>query len=304
MSHFRILDGGAGSELHDLGYNVHEDPLWSARLLETNPRAIKELHKSFLEAGADTIITVTYQATVEGFQKFLPGSTRSKAEDLIKLGVRLAREACQEVPDAGTERQVAGSIGPYGVFLHDGSEYTGNYVDQMTQKELVDWHRPQIASLIEAGVDMLAVETIPSLPEAEAILTLLEEFPTSKAYFTFSCKDGQHLCHGEKFSDAVKRVMASDQVIAAGLNCTHPSHVSELLGSLRPVHSTKPIIVKPNSGEDWQSGVGWYGRGENSPFEDHVTDWVDKGATWIGGCCRIKPRDIKKLKEHITQIIK
>ena len=58
-------------------------------------------YNSYLEAGADTIITVTYQATVEGFQKFLPGSTRSKAEDLIKLGVRLAREACQEVPDAG-----------------------------------------------------------------------------------------------------------------------------------------------------------------------------------------------------------
>ena len=58
----------------------------------------------------------------------------------------------------------------------------------LLQQELVDWHRPQMASLIEAGVDMLAVETIPSLPEAEAILTLLEEFPTSKAYFTFSCK--------------------------------------------------------------------------------------------------------------------
>ena len=56
------------------------------------------------------------------------------------------------------------------------------------QQELVDWHRPQMASLVEAGVDMLAVETIPSLPEAEAILTLLEEFPTAKAYFTFSCK--------------------------------------------------------------------------------------------------------------------
>lgn len=301
MQDFRILDGGAGSELQDLGFHVNEDPLWSARLLHTNPNAIKQLHKSFLEAGADILVTVTYQATVEGFRKYLQLTTE-RAVDLIKLGVRLAREACQEMPGTGKERLVAGSVGPYGVFLHDGSEYSGSYVDSMTPKELMDWHRPQVAALVEAGVDMLAVETIPSLKEAEAILSLLKEFPAAKAYVTFSCKDGKNLCHGEEFSDAIQKVMTSDQVIAAGLNCTHPSHVSELLDSIRPLQPTKPIIVKPNSGEDWKSGEGWFGRGENSPLENHVTDWIKKGATWIGGCCRIKPRDIKSLEERIRNI--
>ncbi|XP_048745659.2 uncharacterized protein LOC125658435 isoform X2 [Ostrea edulis] len=249
---FRILDGGAGSELHDLGYHVHEDPLWSARLLDTNPGAIKQLHKSYLEAGADTIITVTYQATVAGFEKFLGVSTE-RATELIKSGVSLAREACHEVPPnlkKGTERRVAGSVGPYGVFLHDGSEYSGYYVESMTQK------------------------------------------------------DGKYLCHGEKFSEAIQIVMSSDQVIAAGINCTHPSYISELLDSLRPLQISKPIIVKPNSGEGWKSGVGWCGRGEQSPLEAHLTAWVDKGATWIGGCCRIKPHDIKTLKEYVEHIVK
>ncbi|XP_048745658.2 homocysteine S-methyltransferase YbgG-like isoform X1 [Ostrea edulis] len=303
---FRILDGGAGSELHDLGYHVHEDPLWSARLLDTNPGAIKQLHKSYLEAGADTIITVTYQATVAGFEKFLGVSTE-RATELIKSGVSLAREACHEVPPnlkKGTERRVAGSVGPYGVFLHDGSEYSGYYVESMTQKELIDWHRPQVTALLDGGVDMLAVETIPALKEAEAILELLKEFPTAKAYFTFSCKDGKYLCHGEKFSEAIQIVMSSDQVIAAGINCTHPSYISELLDSLRPLQISKPIIVKPNSGEGWKSGVGWCGRGEQSPLEAHLTAWVDKGATWIGGCCRIKPHDIKTLKEYVEHIVK
>lgn len=131
---------------------------------------------------------------------------------------------------------------------------------------------------------------------------LLKEFPAAKAYVTFSCKGGKNLCHGEEFSDAIQKVMTSDQVIAAGLNCTHPSHVSELLDSIRPLQPTKPIIVKPNSGEDWKSGEGWFGRGENSPLENHVTDWIKKGATWIGGCCRIKPRDIKSLEERIRNI--
>ncbi|XP_062600672.1 homocysteine S-methyltransferase YbgG-like, partial [Saccostrea cucullata] len=184
---FRILDGGAGSELQDLGYNITGDPLWSARLLDTNPDAIKKLHKSYLEAGADTVITVTYQATVEGLKKYL-GITTEKAVELIKSGVKLAREACQEMPNTGKDRRVAGSVGPYGVFLHDGSEYSGNYVDNMTQQELMDWHRPQVAALLDGGVDMLAVETIPALKEGEAILTLLREFPAAKAYITFSCK--------------------------------------------------------------------------------------------------------------------
>ncbi|XP_061171736.1 homocysteine S-methyltransferase YbgG-like [Saccostrea echinata] len=300
-SDFRILDGGAGSELQDLGYNITGDPLWSAKLLDTNPDAIKKLHKSYLEAGADTVITVTYQATVEGFKKFL-GVTTEKAMELIKSGVKLAREACEEMPNIGKDRRVAGSVGPYGVFLHDGSEYSGNYVDNITQQELIDWHRPQVTALLDGGVDMLAVETIPALKEAEAILTLLtREFPAAKAYITFSCKDGESLCHGEKFADAIQKVMTSEQVIAAGLNCTHPSHVSELLDRLQSLHTSKPIIVKPNSGENWNSEVGWFGRGESSSFEDHVSDWINKGATWIGGCCRIKPRDIKKLTEYVKK---
>lgn len=84
---------------------------------------------------------------------------------------------------------VAGSVGPYGACLCDGSEYTGNYMEKVKAAELKEWHRPRIMALVEAGVDVLAVETIPALGEAVAVLELLkDEFPNTKAWVSFTCK--------------------------------------------------------------------------------------------------------------------
>lgn len=84
---------------------------------------------------------------------------------------------------------MAGSVGPYGACLCDGSEYRGDYITQVTKDQLIAWHRPRIASLVHAGVDLLAVETIPAAAEAAAVLQLLaDEFPQTKAWVSFSCK--------------------------------------------------------------------------------------------------------------------
>lgn len=81
-----------------------------------------------------------------------------------------------------------GSVGPYGASLCDGSEYHGNYVDKLSFKELYDWHKPRIQALIEAGVDVVLFETIPSVGEANILLHILTEFPDQKACLSFSCK--------------------------------------------------------------------------------------------------------------------
>jgi homocysteine S-methyltransferase len=83
---------------------------------------------------------------------------------------------------------IAGSVGPYGAHLHDGSEYTGNYVEHMRSQEIADWHRPRLQALVEADVDLLALETIPAQKEAETLVELLREFPKQKAWLSFSCK--------------------------------------------------------------------------------------------------------------------
>lgn len=84
--------------------------------------------------------------------------------------------------------KIAGSVGPYGAFLHDGSEYTGSYTNKVTTEKLIEWHRPKVQALIEAGVDILAFETIPCYKEAEALIKLLKEFPQMKAWVSFSIK--------------------------------------------------------------------------------------------------------------------
>lgn len=81
-----------------------------------------------------------------------------------------------------------GSVGPYGASLCDGSEYSGNYIDNINLKELYDWHKPRIQALVEAGVDVVLFETIPSIGEADILLNILTEFPKQKACLSFSCK--------------------------------------------------------------------------------------------------------------------
>lgn len=83
---------------------------------------------------------------------------------------------------------IAGSVGPYGATLHDGSEYTGSYKDSVIFDELKEWHKPRISTLIEAGVDLLAFETLPCKKEAEVLLDILKEYPNMKAWLSFNCK--------------------------------------------------------------------------------------------------------------------
>lgn len=81
-----------------------------------------------------------------------------------------------------------GSVGPYGASLCDGSEYNGNYIDKIDSKDLYNWHKPRIQALVEAGVDVLLFETIPSIIEADILLNILTEYPNQKACLSFSCK--------------------------------------------------------------------------------------------------------------------
>ncbi|XP_067890200.1 homocysteine S-methyltransferase YbgG isoform X2 [Heterodontus francisci] len=299
-----IVDGGLATELEAAGFNLQEDPLWSARVLQTNPQAIKNVHARYLCSGADVIATATYQATVAGFVKYL--SLRSdEAALLLQSGVQLAKEAVDEFLSESRSLErgkplIAGSIGPYGAFLHDGSEYSGNYVEWMTKEELKAWHRPQMQSLITAGVDLIAMETIPSQKEGEALVELLREFPNTKAWLSFSIKDEQCISHGEKFADAVKFAIKSNQLVAVGLNCCTPDLVSPLLVTInKNINPERGWIVYPNSGERWNPNTRWENRPINSQLTKFALEWKELGAKWIGGCCRTTPADITELRDTL-----
>jgi homocysteine S-methyltransferase len=154
---FVVLDGAMATELEARGCNL-ADSLWSAKVLVENPELIREVHLDYYRAGAQVAITASYQATPAGAARGLDEASR-----VIGKSVELARKAREaylaENPHAGT-LLVAGSVGPYGAYLADGSEYRGDYV--RSAEEFTAFHRPRVEALLDAGADLLACETLPS----------------------------------------------------------------------------------------------------------------------------------------------
>lgn len=289
-----IIDGALATELERRGYDL-KDELWSAKILLEQPEAIKQLHFDYCKAGADCAITASYQATIEGFAK--RGLKENEAVALIQKSVKLAREARDEFWMDESNRVgrskpfVAASIGPYGAFLADGSEYRGNY--GLTEKELMEFHRPRMRALIDAGADLLACETIPCLIEAQAIAKLLKEFPTISAWISFSARDELHVSEGQVFADCVKQLEDHPQVAAIGINCTSPKYISSLIREAKQA-TEKPILVYPNSGETYDAIKNdWDGHPVLDSFGEQAREWYKVGARLIGGCCRTTPEDIR-----------
>ncbi len=293
---FAMLDGALATELERHGADLNH-ALWSAKMLIEAPEMVQQVSQNYLVAGADIISTVTYQASFEGFEK--AGISRARASNLMQLSVDLAvlaREAFWSSYESHLGRLrplVAASIGPYGACLADGSEYHGNY--GLDKKALIDFHRPRMAELAHSDADLLAFETIPSKLEAEALIELLAEFPQCKAWLSFSCKDEQHVCHGESFADCAALAEISDQIIAVGINCTPPRYLVPLLNSAQRVN--KALMVYPNSGEEWVADENrWSG---TACEEQAATAWYDAGARVIGGCCRTTPDDIARMRAEL-----
>lgn len=294
-----ILDGGLATELEARGYDL-SDSLWSARLLRDDPQAIQQVHLDYLRAGADCIISASYQATIPGFVE--QGLSEAQAAALLRRSVTLAREARDEFWEGaqhGGDRLrplVAASVGPYGAYLADGSEYSGQY--GLDEAELVAFHRRRWQILVESGPDLLACETIPSAVEARALARLLAQTPGTFAWFSFSGRDEQHISDGTRLRRCVQWLDAFPQVVAIGVNCTAPRFIPALLAEARQA-TNKPLIVYPNSGETYDvSQKRWRGLSIPDDFAQQSLQWRETGATLIGGCCRTGPEHISEICER------
>ena len=163
-----VADGGLATELEARGNDL-SDSLWSARLLMDAPEQIRHAHLAFFRAGAVIATSASYQASFEGFAR--RGLDRCAAAGLMRRSVSLAHAARAEMAGDGRARWVAASVGPYGAALADGSEYRGRYGRSV--RELTAWHRPRLEVLAEAGPDVLALETVPDIDEAEALMAAI-----------------------------------------------------------------------------------------------------------------------------------
>lgn len=296
-SPFVLLDGAMATELEARGCDL-ADSLWSAKVLMENPQLIYDVHLDYFRAGAQVAITASYQATPEGFAARGLDETQSRA--LIARSVELARQARDayraENP-AAKGLLIAGSIGPYGAYLADGSEYRGDY--QRSAQAFQDFHRPRIDVLLEAGADLLACETLPSFDEIRALAQLLVEYPVAQAWFSFTLRDSQHLSDGTPLRDVLAFLADYPQILAVGINCIALENTVDALSYLHS-QTPLPLVVYPNSGEHYDAVTKtWHHHGEAcATLEGYLPQWLAAGAKLIGGCCRTTPKDIAALKAH------
>jgi homocysteine S-methyltransferase len=292
-----VLDGGLASELEARGHDL-SDALWSARLLLDDPEAIRDVHQAYLDAGADCVVSGSYQATVEGFCR--RGVGTQEARERLGLSVELARQARDDfwktAPRGRQRPLVAASVGPYGAALADGSEYTGRY--DRDEAGLLDFHRERFALLAEAGADLLACETLPSCVEAQVLLRLLDETPGSRAWFSFTARDAGHISDGTPIAD-VARELDHERVVGVGVNCVPPSLVPGLLAELRGAID-RLLVVYPNSGQAWDAASKrWGGAPEGFDPAEACSGWRDAGARFLGGCCRVGPPVIARMRQRL-----
>jgi homocysteine S-methyltransferase len=205
----------------------------------------------------------------------------------MRLSVDLARQARDERRPEGW---VAASIGPYGAYLADGSEYRGDY--DLDVAGLRAWHRPRLDVLADAGADVLAVETLPCLAEVEALCAELDG--TGLVAWLSLSADGDRTRAGEPLAEAWQMAADVDEIVAVGVNCCAPADVATALAE-----AAGPLVAYPNSGQGWDAEARTW-TGESAFDADDVTSWLTAGARLVGGCCRVGPADIAHVSQHVT----
>jgi S-methylmethionine-dependent homocysteine/selenocysteine methylase len=288
---FTVIDGGLSTALELLGADI-SGPLWTAQTVIDDPALLERAHRSFVEAGADIIATASYQCGTKQFEAI--GLTSKEARNALASTTTIARRAVE-----GTSVAVAASVGPFGASLANGSEYNGRYGVEWRVVE--DYHREKLAILVDSGADLIAIETIPLADEALLIAEILEELGAPPAWFSFGFADETQTYGLDAVDKAVLSIAGYADLVAIGMNCTHPRYVDSLLASMSELVSGIPLIVYPNHGREWDAVARcWIGDSMSISAVETVKLWVDLGARLIGGCCGIGPEDIAHLVNLVS----
>lgn len=267
--------------------------------MRTNPAAIREVHRDYLNAGAHIISTATFQAALPVLRG--TGLHRAEAEDFLRDAVALATRERDRFHHRHPEiirPLVAASVGPYGASLCNGSEYTGRY--EVTEKQLIAFHVERLRLFAESDADIIACETIPSLVEAKVLLNLVAALPYRAAWLSLTCRDVRHLADGSPLSEVLAVAQDVPNLCAVGINCVAPRLVLQTLDTLAR-HTELPIVVYPNASNAWDLHTRQ--PVDETPPEAFATaaqNWLGNGAQIIGGCCRTTPAHIAAMREMMT----
>lgn len=273
-----LVDGGLSTELHRLGFST-DHPLWTARALIDAPDLVVAAHRAFVDAGAQVVLTASYQAGITNLTEYLGSPDQARAG--VASSVALARQA---VADSGRRGvRVAASLGAYGALLADGSEYVGRY--DATWTEVAHEQHARLEALMGAGPDLVVCETLPTLAEAAVTLEVLDDLVDRvgpvEVWLTFTAVDGGRTAGGDHLGDAVELLVGRPWVRAIGVNCTDPHHIAAALQALSG--ADVPLVAEPNAGV--------------APHD--LARWIDLGARFVGGCCGVSASDLAVLNDVV-----
>ena len=282
MASYKILDGAMGSELIKNGLRL-PNHIWSADANIQHPKLVQKIHRQYVDAGADYIITNTFRTSPRAYQKI--GLNRTKACQMAEKSLMQAVEHAKNAADADTK--IIGSIAPledcYKPELFPGSDSALSEFSQLGY-----W-------MAETEVDILILETMNSMEETGAGLCALKDIDLP-IWVSFVLKDENHLLSGDRLADALN-MLNNFQIEMVLLNCS-------------PLGRTKRAV--DNIVDNWSNNWGIYpnlGRGEPSPdgciaeyepmekYLSVVEYALNSGASVVGGCCGSSYEHIAEIKK-------
>lgn len=261
-------------------------------LNRSQPAVIRDIHASYLDAGADILETNTFGAQVHTLSEHgLGGMTY----DVNLAAAGLAREACNEFGTKDWPRFVSGSIGP-------GSRLPS--LGQISFDDLVASYTPQALGLLDGGVDVFQVETCQDLLQVKAALKAVSAACRQRAkeipvIVQVTLETNGRMLLGTRL-DAVIAVASGMPLMALGLNCgTGPQSMHEHVRSLCSV-SPFAVSVLPNAGLPVAGPDGYVYDLTPDEFADHVARFaLEYGAGLVGGCCGTGPEHIRALRQRM-----
>ncbi len=278
-----LFDGAMGTMLMKAGQGSVKTPI----LLNLDePDLVTDIHRQYYDAGADVVITNTFGGSPI---KLTADGLEDRMDALNREAVRLTRRACPE------GKFVAGDIGPSGKMMQP--------LGEVSPEEMQENFFSQAKVLIDAGVDLVIIETMYSLEEALAAVQAVRKAGDILllASITYTkTKNGFFTVMGE---DVPRCVSELEQAGAdmMGANCTlNSTDTIELTGELRSA-TERPLLIQPNAGKPVTSkGVTYY---EQTPaeFAADAAKIRAAGADMIGGCCGTTPEFIQEVKAVLSK---
>ena len=277
-----VFDGGVGTYLYQKGIYINT---CFDELNLTNPDLVSEVHRDYVNAGADVIETNTFGANRF---KLAPHGLEGKVREINAKGAQLAKKIAQD------KALVAGSVGPLGVQIEP--------LGKLSFDEAKDAFKEQIQGLVDGGVDLLIFETFSLLPElVQGIRAAKEVNPDMPIVAQVTVNDEGNLVSGATL-EAFVREMTERKVDVIGMNCSvGPKSMLEALEALKPL-TTLPISIQPNAG--LPQNVGGRNLYMTSPeyMAEYAKRFILTGATIVGGCCGTNPEHIRAIRRAVRAL--